>query len=147
MHTMIALRLPAFLLPLALRFLRYSVSGISSFLLDLAILYALITVALLPYWVAVPLAFLTAVTVHYCLCRVWVFRGSPRSVGGGYVYFILILFGSLALIVLIVVGLVEFAHLNVYVARIIASLIAGLGSFYLNGRFNFRSFRLQHEYA
>ncbi len=120
---------------------RYGASGISSFLFDLTLLYFFITLLSLPYYVAVPLAFVIAATAHYGLCRAWVFRGSPRPLGTGYVYFLLILFSSLLLVLSTVTLLVEFFAVNVYIARVAASIVAGFMSFYLNSALNFRTLR------
>ena len=124
------------------RFLRYSVSGISSFGLDLVLLYLFVHALKVPYLFAVPLSFLIAVSVNYSICRAWVFRGTTRSLHVGYLYFLLILSSSLLIIEGIVASGVEFLGLNLYLVRTIASLIAGLWSFYLNLRFNFKMIQM-----
>lgn len=117
---------------------RFSICGVCSFVLDLAILYYLVTTLAFPYYVAVPIAFLLAVAAHYVSCRWFVFRDSPRPYASGFFYFFFILFAVLILTLSIVTALVELWEVNIFAARIIASAFAGIASFYLNSRFNFK---------
>ncbi len=135
------------MIPIFRRLLQYSLSGTLGLTIDLSLLYLLVTTLQVPYMIAVPLSFLIAVTIHYSICRTWVFRGTTRPLKVGYIYFISILLFSLLIVQTIVVAGVELLELNLYVARIIAAFIAGCSSFYLNARYNFRLLAHAHIHA
>lgn len=120
-------------------FERYSVSGLTSFVCELVLLYGFIRIFALPYYYAVPLAFLIATLGQFIICHAWVFLRSKRSVRSEFFYFMSILTTGLLLNSAIVSSLVSLLGMNVYVARIISGMFVALWDFYLNARFNFRS--------
>lgn len=63
-----------------LRFLKYSLVGIATFLLDLGLLFLLTDVFGWHYLVSVACAFLFAVTLNYIISRRVVFIGSERTI-------------------------------------------------------------------
>lgn len=121
-----------------LQLIKYSVSGTTSFLIDLGLLYALTEELLVPYFIAVPLSFLVAVTIHYTACRVWVFPDTARSLRGGYILFLGVLASTLVIIEILVIAQVEIFNLDVIAARVVSSFFAGLWSYLLNARITFR---------
>jgi putative flippase GtrA len=118
---------------------RYSVSGVTSFILELLLLTLLLLALSLPYYVAVPLGFAVATTAQWLICHWWVFTRSGRRVPREYSYFFAILFTGLVWATLLVAIFVQTLGLDVYAARILAAVFTGLWSFYLNARFNFRA--------
>jgi putative flippase GtrA len=120
-------------------FYRYNVSGIVSFVLELAILYACIQWFGLSYLIAVPVAFALSTVAQYIICHWWVFKRSGRSVPFEYAYFTLILLSGMVWTFLIVTLLVQTFQIDVYSARILAGIFTGLWDYYLNARFNFRA--------
>lgn len=88
---------------------------------------------------ATTISFIVSNGSHYILGRVWIFRGSSRGVGSGLLYFFInALVGfvvTIALFALFTDGL----GMNYLVARVIASLFAGLAIFALNALVNFKS--------
>ena len=92
-----------------------------------------------PYLPAAAIAFLIAMSIHYALSRLWVFRGTRRGMAAGYVYFLMnagiglvVTIGAFAL-------LMEWAGLHYLVARVLASVAAGVLVFFLNAVFNFKA--------
>jgi putative flippase GtrA len=118
---------------------RYGISGVSSFLLELGVLYVAVQICGLSYLVAVPLAFVLTTVAQYGICHWWVFRHSGRRMRLEYGYFFLILCSGLVWATLLVALFVQTLGLNVYEARALAGVFTGLWDFYLNARFNFRA--------
>ena len=77
-------------------------------------------------------------SVHYLFCRSWIFKGTERTWASGYVYFL-----SNAVVGLGVTILLFWAFMGIgmhyLVARVVASVFAGLAVFLLNAILNFRS--------
>lgn len=61
------------------RFCKYSAIGISTFVLDLALLVLFTDIFDIHYVISAGLAFLLAVSMNYSLSRRYVFVGSERS--------------------------------------------------------------------
>lgn len=120
------------------RFLFYSIFGTTAFLFDLALLYTFREIVAIPYWVAVPLAFVIATSLHYVLVRLFVFHDTTRSVHEGYFIFLLILCSNALLVTVLVVLLVEYAGVMLYLARTSVAGLVGILSFFFNSRYNFR---------
>jgi putative flippase GtrA len=120
------------------RLLLYSVAGVSAFVLDLGFIYLFNAVFGVVYYVAVPLGFIIATTLHYFLSRKLAFADSERPMGSGYVYFLIIVGTSLLTVTGIVIFLVETMGASIYLARIITSAFAGAFSFLANTFLNFR---------
>lgn len=120
------------------RFVRYTFFGALAFALDIALLYFLRDVALVPYYVAVPTAFFIATSLHYAALRAIVFHDTERLTGEGYAYFLFIMVTNALVVTVFVVGLVEFLSAHLYVARVAVGTVFGFISFFLNSRYNFR---------
>jgi putative flippase GtrA len=119
------------------RFLGYSGFGILAYSFDLLLIYTFVTVGV-PYFVAVPVAFLIATSGHYVGIRLTVFSDTERGAVSAYAFFILIMGANAVLVTILVAGLVEYAALNLYIARTLVAGLVGLLSFYLNTRYNFK---------
>lgn len=107
------------------------------FLLGLALLWLMVErlgVAKIP---AAALSFLCSNSIHYVFGRTWIYRGTERKVAAGFAYFLINAVVGLAITVGVFAALIE---LGVYylLARVIASIFAGLALFVLNAVFNFR---------
>lgn len=112
-------------------------SGVS-FGLDLLLLWLLVAFLGLQYLLAATVGFLVAVTLHYALSRLWIFRDSGRHVASGYVYFLIIAGVGLALTLAVLWLLVEWVGLHYLLARVAASAVGGTAMFFLNAGFNFK---------
>lgn len=117
---------------------KYAVVGVSTFILDLGIIFLLIQIPIMPYPLAVAIGFLIGISVNYFICYYWVYAGTERLIHHGYLYFV-----SLALLgAFIIAGgttfLVEQMALSLIVARIIMGASTGTIGFFINTFFNFR---------
>jgi len=120
------------------RFLRYCAIGVSTFLLDLAMLYVAVSRWGIPYYLATPCTFLIAVSCNYALSRTFVFRGSQRSWHGGYLYFASVaLLGAAATTGLVTV-FVEFLGIYYLLARVLVAGVIGMVNYLVNLHFNFK---------
>lgn len=120
------------------RFLRYTLVGGSTFLFDLLLLFAATTYAGVPYYLATPGAFLVAVSLNYLISRHFVFRGTTRRHRVGYSVFIgVAVLGALGT-TLGVTLFVTYAGLHFLVARVLTSLVVGMGNYLFNLFFNFK---------
>lgn len=124
--------------PGALRFLRYAGVGVSTLALDLVLLFVLKEFVGIPYYVAIPLAFLLATSLNYAISRVHVFRGTLRPVHHGYLYFILLASLGATITTSATAFLVEFFALHYLLARVGVAGFVGLMNYLLNLHFNFR---------
>lgn len=120
------------------RFVWYSAVGISTFFLDLGILYLLLSTTPIAQGLAIALSFAVGVTTNFLLCYYWVYRGTERNQLVGY-----LLFAGLALIGVTFVTLsTEWLYaafgLNLYIARTLVAACVGIINFTLNTFFNFR---------
>lgn len=120
------------------RFLRYMVSGVGSFLVDLFLVWLLTEVVGMYYLYSVITAFLIAVSINYAISRDWVFKGTARGVKKGYIYFVTIMVSGLVLTAgLMWVG-VELLLLHYLFARVLVSGVVGIFNYLMNLYFNFR---------
>jgi len=79
-----------------------------------------------------------AFSINYGLSRRYVFTGTLRSVGAGYVIFVLIGCAGLLMVGSLMYALVDFVGLNYIVSRIIIAAIVGLWNYFMNLYVNFK---------
>jgi len=120
------------------QFLRYSVTGISSFGLDLLILRVLTETFHVYYLVSAVIAFIIGVSVNYITSREYAFRGSSRGLAGGYARFLGIALAGVVIIVLSMSALVENFGVPYMIARVIVACFVGVWNFTMNAFWNFR---------
>lgn len=120
-------------------FARNTVASFFVFALDVALLWCLVELGGFPYIPAAALAFLTAMTLHYVLSRVWIFRGTERGIATGYLYFMVNTGIGLVITIAVFAALIEFTGLYYLFARVLASVAAGIAVFFLNAFFNFKA--------
>jgi len=117
---------------------KYLTVGVSTFFLDIGILFVLVTVTPIPYEISVAAAFLIGISVNYYICYHWVFLGTERKFHHGYFYFISLALLGAAIISGGTMFLVETLHLPLFIARTIMGAATGTLGFFVNGYFNFR---------
>jgi putative flippase GtrA len=117
---------------------RNTIASIFSFLLDLAILVALVELAGFPRVPAAAIAFVIPLIVFYFLQRKWVFPGTERGVAEGFVYCLIIMGIGFTAMLAVFWTLLEVTALHYVVARLLASVVHGIIVFVLNGLFNFK---------
>jgi putative flippase GtrA len=117
---------------------RHTVASTIAFALDLALLWSLVELIGMAHLPAAIIAFFVPMTLAYVLEREWVFPGTRRGVAKGYLYFAVnVGIGSLLMLATFW-ALMQFGGLHYLIARILASFVAGIAVFLLNGVFNFK---------
>ena len=117
---------------------RDTVISCGTFVVGLILLWLLVERLHMPKVPATSLSFVIATTLHYAFGRMWIFRGTDRAMGAGYVYFLVNAGIGMVLTTSLFAAALELAPVNYLVARAVVSLIAGLVMFLLNAMLNFR---------
>lgn len=120
------------------RFIRYITVGVSTFLIDLVILFVLTNLLAVPYTIAVAIGFIIGMSLNYAISRAWVFRGTERHIHHGYAYFLGGGLVSLTAILTLVTVFVERFGIPLLFARILVSGIVGCGNYLFNLYLNFK---------
>lgn len=118
--------------------IRNTVVSTFVFLLGLALLWILVTLAGMNEVIAAGIGFVVANSLHYFLGRSWIFRGTEQKVTTGYVYFLINSGVGLVVTMVLYAALLHYTAINYLLARIIVSVFAGLIVFVLNAVLNFR---------
>jgi putative flippase GtrA len=121
-----------------IRFIRYTTIGVSTFGIDLLLLWFFIDAVGMHYLTATAVAFLMAVSLNYVLSRRWVFRHSKRGLAFGYVYFLKFALIGMALTTGLMWAMVENSDLAVVVVRVLIAGLVGMGNYLANLYLNFK---------
>jgi putative flippase GtrA len=116
---------------------RNTIVSCGIFAFDIVLLWALVQLGMGKV-AAAALAFVVANSIHYAFGRGWIFRGTDRSVGAGYVYFLINAGVGLVITITLFAALIRWSPINYLVARVLVSLVSGLTVFLLNAVLNFR---------
>jgi putative flippase GtrA len=119
------------------RFARYASVGVSTFLLDLAIIYVAVTYAGTPYAPTVFVSFLIAVSCNYALSRAHVFHGTERKWHHGYASFMGVALVAASVTTALAALLVSVFGMQFLVARSIIAGLVGMGNYLFNLYVNF----------
>jgi putative flippase GtrA len=119
--------------------LRNSTVSCTVFLFGLALMWAMMRFLGMDAYLATALSFLMTNTAHYVFARTWIFRGTTRALGLGYLYFFLNAGVGLTVTMALFALFTEWIGVHYVVARVIASIFAGLAAFALNALLNFES--------
>lgn len=115
-----------------IRFTQYSGIGITTFGVDVLLLYVFVEYAEMYYLFATALAFVIAVTLNYYASRHFVFAGTKTSFWAGYVSFIGIsLTGMLAMLGLMYVA-VSLLGIHYLISRILVAALVGIWNYTMN---------------
>jgi putative flippase GtrA len=114
------------------RFLKYTVVGTSTFAVDLLLLYVLIDGFKMNYLVGAGLSFIFAISINYFLSRRFVFKGTQRGVGSGYVNFIAVALAGLLIVIGGMYVLVAVAGVGYVLSRFIIAGLTGFWNYLLN---------------
>lgn len=120
------------------RFFRYTIVGVSTFLVDLAILWALIDLFEVNLFLAAAIGFLLGVSLNYFVSRTWVYQGTNRGFTRGYVYFLVLAFLGVGMTVLLMWLLTAFTNFHYITVRVIVASFVGIGTYLLNLHLNFK---------
>jgi len=124
--------------PYITRFCKYMLTGGSTFLLDLCLLWLLTDVFGWYYLIAVATSFAVAITLNYWLARKFVFSTTLRGVGEGYAIFIGIALSGMAIVTGCMYVLVEYFGWGYFPARLAVASFTGLWNYLLNLYVNFK---------
>ena len=125
------------------RFVRFGLVGASGVIVDMGILFLLADPKTLAWNLSVSkmLAAETAIINNFIWNDVWTFRDISAGQKGGWARagrfgkFNLICLAGIGISVLLLDGQVYFLHLNVYLANLIAIVIASFWNFWMNLKF------------
>lgn len=120
------------------RFARYASVGVSTFLLDLGMLYTAVTYLHAPYAAAVFVSFLVAVSCNYALSRAHVFHGSERKWHHGYASFMGVALVAASVTTTLAALLVSVFGMQFLIARTLVAGAVGMGNYLFNLYVNFR---------
>ncbi|MES2436623.1 MAG: GtrA family protein [Patescibacteria group bacterium] len=120
------------------QFIRYTLSSSSTFAFDLFLLWIFTDILKIHYIVAIIISFMIAITVNYMLSRTWAFKGTHRSIGKGYIYFLLIALSSLLLIIGLMIICVDVLHMSFITSRITVGALVGIWNFLMNKYVNLK---------
>jgi putative flippase GtrA len=123
---------------LSVRGARYSIGGISTFLIDLGIVLILTTYTSIHTNVTLVLGFAIGITINYFFSYFWAFKGTSQTLLRGYFYFLIIGICTGVIISYTTTSLMEISALSLLIARTIVATFAGLINFLLNTFFNFK---------
>lgn len=120
------------------RFLKYVIVGVSTFIFDLLLLYIFIDIFLWNYVIATGVAFTVAISVNYFFSRRYVFKETLRSFYAGYVAFMVIASIGIGIAMLGMVLMVGVFHFHLLDSRIIIAGVVGIWNYLINLYFNFK---------
>jgi putative flippase GtrA len=121
-----------------IRFAKYAGVGVSTFGIDLTLLSLLTEHCGVDPVPASGIGFLVGVSINYVFSRRLVFRGAERSVGAGYMGFLVIAGAGLAGVTGLMYLLVERLGWNYLLARVLVAAVVGTWNYLLNLYVNFK---------
>ncbi len=125
----------------SVRFLRrlsgYSVVGMSTYALDLAIIAVLLKMGT-PEMAAICIGYIIGVSTNYALCHRLVYRGTERTFWSGYAIFMCLALIGMGIILVLVHFFMSITDWNIFIVRTLVAMIVGFFGFLINTFFNFR---------
>lgn len=117
---------------------KYTIPGIITFGIDLALLWIFLDFTSLHYIPAAVLAFSIGTSINYVAAHQWVFNGTKRGFHEGYVYFMVLSTIGVVLTAGIMALFVEVIDLKPLPARLLTAAVVGLWNFGMNYFINFK---------
>ncbi|MEO6152498.1 MAG: GtrA family protein [Croceibacterium sp.] len=108
------------------------------FVVGLGVLWVMVSQLGMNKTVSAGASFMVANSLHYLIGRSWIFKGSDRPFGSGFLFFLLNALVGLVVTMALFELLVRYTPIHYLAARALVSLAAGLLIFVLNAVFNFR---------
>ncbi|HEX4799088.1 MAG TPA: GtrA family protein [Candidatus Paceibacterota bacterium] len=126
------------ILRLIRRGIKYSAGGISTFGLDLLLVYILTHYTPIPVSGALILGFLCGISINYLISYFWVFRGTTQTLARGYVYFLSIGICAGIAISYSTLFITQHTSLSILESRVCVASVIGIGNFLSNALINFK---------
>ncbi len=120
------------------RFLTYISIGVSTFILDLGLLFLFTETFGLQYLVATAIAFLLAVSLNYFLSRKFAFKGTERSLLHGYIYYMQFAIIGALFITFLMWLLSNYTDFHYVAIRTAIAAVVGIVNYLLNLYVNFK---------
>ncbi len=120
------------------RFFKYSAVGVSTFALDLALLFFFTDVLGVYYVLSAGISFAIAVSLNYWLSREHVFPETERALKSGYALFFLIAGAGLLTVMGLMYLAVDVLGFGYVVSRIVIAGFVGLWTYGMNLYINFK---------
>jgi putative flippase GtrA len=120
------------------RFLKYMVIGVSTFAIDLFLLYIFTDLFNWNYIISTGAAFTVAISINYFFSRHYVFHGTLTSIHKGYFTFMAIASMGIAIAMWGMEILVGIFHMEFLDSRVIIAAIVGIWNYIINLYVNFR---------
>jgi putative flippase GtrA len=120
------------------RFLKYLVVGVSTFVLDLFLLYVLTDFFLINYLISAGIAFAIAASINYYFSRKFIFKKTLRKADHGYYAFLFIAGIGLFFVVILMAFLVEILSFNYILSRVLVAGFVGMWNYLMNLYVNFK---------
>lgn len=109
-----------------------------TFLIGLVLLWLLVRYLHVGKYPATAISFVVATSLHYVVARLWMFPHNRRAIASGYFYFFVNAGVGLVATMIFFALFADLLGMNYLLARVIASVFAGLAAFLLNAMLNFK---------
>jgi putative flippase GtrA len=120
------------------RFGRYTLIGVSTFLLDLALLWVFIEWVGIHYLTATAIAFLLASALNYFISRRYAFKMTRRDHLRGLLFFLCLASTAVVIITFSMWVLTTYTDIPVYVTRVLIAGMVGFCNYLANLYLNFK---------
>jgi len=121
-----------------IRFLKYVIVGVSTFIFDLVLLYIFTDIFFWNYVIATGVAFAVAVSVNYFFSRRYVFKETLKSFCAGYVAFMVIASMGIGIAMLGMASMVGIFNFRILDSRIVIAGVVGIWNYLMNLYFNLK---------
>ncbi len=126
-----------FTIKMLLKFLKFSVVGLSGLIVDFGLTYLCKEILKIQKYIANAIGFSFAATTNYILNRIWTFQSSNPEIAWEYTKFILVSLIGLGINTLILWLLVSKYKMRFYLAKVFAIAVVTVWNFLANLFFTF----------
>lgn len=121
-----------------IRFFKYLKIGVSTFFLDLLLLYVFTDLFVINYLISTGVAFIIAISINYYFSRKFVFTKTLRKVDHGYYTFLLISGTGLFFVLILMAFFVEILSFDYLLSRVLVAGFVGMWNYLMNLYVNFK---------
>ncbi|MFH1610729.1 MAG: DUF2723 domain-containing protein [Patescibacteria group bacterium] len=122
---------------LAIKFVRFAISGGIATLVDVCLLYLLTEFAGIWYLISSIFSFIVGSFVHFLISRNWVFKNNQQTFLKQYLSFSVVHLGGLIINTIVLYTLVEFFHVYYILAKLLTVFFGVAWTFWANKKFTF----------